>query len=400
MNNGKNKKFTDLNFLIITHTFATGPTQELRDFFIKNKIRFSFLEHPFSYNKIQPCSKILFFIGGEEIKCFKGIEIKGPEVFYFIKDFFYTLYFVIKTKEKYDICISADNLNSFSAYFLKKLGYIDKLIYWTIDYTPRRFKNSILNKIYHWIDKFCCYHSDLIWSSSERMKEARRKNGANIKRCAEEVIVGDGCHFDEIKRVPDEQVDRFRLVFMGHLVRGKGIDLIIDSMPYLLQKYPQATLTIIGTGPEEKNLKNLVDKLNIQNEVIFTGFVKEHKDLEKIITSCGIALAPYLPDPNSYTFFSDVGKVKIYLACGLPVLLTDVPEIAKEIEKNGAGLIFNYERKDFIKKLQCLLEREDVYFQYRNKAIQMASELSWDVIFNKAMQETIVNLFKKENYGE
>lgn len=67
------------------------------------------------------------------------------------------------------------------------------------------------------------------------MKNARKKNGVDIKKSVEEIIAQDGCHFGEIKRFPNEKVDRFRLVFMGHLVQGKCADLIINSMPDLLK---------------------------------------------------------------------------------------------------------------------------------------------------------------------
>ncbi|MCK4781676.1 glycosyltransferase family 4 protein [Candidatus Parcubacteria bacterium] len=388
MDNQKDKNFSESKFLIITHTFATGPAQELRDFFIKNKISFSFLEHPFSFNKNQRRSKITFFKKGKEKFFFEGIKINGPDLFHFVKDFFYTIYFIFKTREKYNICVAADNLNTFSAWFLKKFGYIDKLIYWTIDYTPKRFENKFFNETYHWMDRFCCYRAYLTWNSSKRMKEARRKNGVDIKRCAEEIIVQDGCHFEEIERISNEKANRFKLVFMGHLAENKGIDLIIKSMPDLLKEYRRITLTIIGTGPEEKNLKDLVQGLNIQDRVSFTGFIKDHKELEKIIASCGIALAPYLPDPNSYTFFSDVGKVKIYLACGLPVLITDVPEVAQELQREKAGLIFDYSKEDLSKKVGYLLENKGIYFQYRANAIKFAQGSSWDRVFSDALNKT------------
>jgi glycosyltransferase involved in cell wall biosynthesis len=385
----ENGNIQGLKFLLITHTFTTGPTQELRDYFINNKVTFSFIENPFSFNKNQNRPQITYFKAGEKRKQFSGFASKGPNVLYFIKDFFYTIYFVVKTGEKYDVCIAADNLNTFSAWFLKKIGYIGKLIYWTIDYTPRRFENNILNKIYHWMDRFCCYHSDLIWNSSKRMMDARKNNGVDIKKCANEVIVVDGCHFDDITRIPDDKVNKFKLVFMGHLIKGKGVDFILNAIPELAKKYPDVSLTIVGTGTEEETLKNLAKDLNIEKNVSFTGFVKEHTDLEKIVASCGIALAPYVPDPNSFTFFSDVGKVKIYIASGLPVLITDVPEIARDIQDKKAGLIFDYNRESFIEKIGILLDSDAEYYKYRHNAIEFARSLDWKNVFGSVINETL-----------
>jgi glycosyltransferase involved in cell wall biosynthesis len=225
------------------------------------------------------------------------------------------------------------------------------------------------------------------------MKEARKRNGVKITKCAPEIIVQDGCHYNEIERNPNEKVNRFKLVFMGHLVKKKGIELIINSLPDLLQNYPQITLTIIGTGEEEINLKRLTQKLNLQEKVFFTGYIKDHKKVEEAIANCGIGLAPYVPDPNSYTFFSEVGKVKIYLACGLPILITNVPEIALELQKEDAGIIFDYNKKSFINQLTKLIESEEKYFQYRNNAIHFVENLGWDRLFNNTLTQGLDLLF-------
>lgn len=389
-NKKETENFKGRKYLIITHTFATGPTQELRDFFIKNNITFSFLEHPFSFNDKESRSKITYYQKGIAKKNAQSIKIGGHDLLFFAKDFFYTLYFVIKFRKKYDICIAADNLNTLAAWFLKKIGYINKLVYWTIDYTPRRFENTILNKIYHSIDRFCCYHADLLWNSSKRMFEARNKNGVNIKKCAKEIIVPDGCHFEEIGRLDKKSDDRFKLVFMGHLIKNKGVDLIIQALPKLIEIFPEIKLTIIGKGNESENLKALSRNLNIEKYVNFTGFIEDHKEVERIIASCGIAIAPYVPDPGSFTFFSDVGKVKIYLAAGLPVLVTDVPEIAKEIEEKKAGMIFQYDPNDLIEKISEIIKNEEQYDIYRENSINLAKNLDWNNLFSNVLEKTLI----------
>ncbi|MDD5043625.1 MAG: glycosyltransferase [Patescibacteria group bacterium] len=378
------------SFLIITHgSFSSGygPAQELRDLLVRQKNLVGFLEHPFPYSKEMKNSRITIFQDGEKTEYWEGRKIWGPDFFYYIKDFFSTIFFVIKFKKKFDFCIAADNLNSFAGWFLKKLGAVNKLVYWTIDYTPRRFDNYILNEIYHFIDRFCCYHADFLWNSSVRMKEARRKNGVNINRCCREIIIKDGCRFEKIERLPDEQVVPDKLVFMGHLIKLKGLELLIQALPLVLEENPEATLTIIGTGGEEENLKKMAAELGLKDKVIFTGYIEDHADVERIIASCGIALAPYVPDPNSFTFFSEVGKVKVYLACGLPVIITNVPEIAMDIEKERAGFIIDYKKEDLADKINKLLSDRELYFVFRRNAIKLVEGLSWEKVFSRGLQE-------------
>lgn len=376
-------------YLIITHTYATGPSQELRDYFIKNKVSFAFLEHPFIINNNAQNSTITYYDEGKEIKKIIGGRVIKTDWICFVKDLFESVLLVVKLKKKYDICIAADNLNTTAAILLKKLGLLSKVVYYTIDYSPKRFDSRILNTIYLFIDRWCCYHSDLVWSSSARMRNARIKTGLQNNRHSSEMIVHDGCHFNQIKRLSDNRVTKEKVVFMGHLVPNKGVDLIIKAYKLVLKKIPEARLIIVGGGSEEKNLKMLAGKMKLQGKVTFTGYLADHAQVEKTLSECGVAVAPYVPDPNSFSFYSDVGKVKVYLACGLPVLITDVPEIAKEIRDNKAGMIIDYSESDLANKICELISNKKTYFCYRKNAINMARNLDWDNVWEKSLLESL-----------
>lgn len=56
------------------------------------------------------------------------------------------------------------------------------------------------------------------------------------------------------------------IVYMGRLIKSKNIDLLIHAIKCL-----DITLVIIGSGPEELNLKKLAETLKVSNRVIFLG---------------------------------------------------------------------------------------------------------------------------------
>jgi len=69
-------------------------------------------------------------------------------------------------------------------------------------------------------------------------------------------------------------------------------------------------------------------KYNLDNYFKIYGSINNHITIEKILMSCGIAIAPYSSiDKNNFSFYADPGKVKFYLGCGLPIVITDVPPI-------------------------------------------------------------------------
>src|SRR5260370_33960871 len=102
-------------------------------------------------------------------------------------------------------------------------------------------------------------------------------------------------------------------------------------------------LLVVGDGPYRATVERQSIELGVADAVEFAGFIDDHHEVERRLAGCSLGLAPYVPDPESFSRFADPGKVKIYLACGLPVILTNVPPIAPLLEERGAGRIVPYE---------------------------------------------------------
>lgn len=382
------KRLSASNILIITHLYGTGPSQELRDY-LKDKVNnLLFIEHPFPYCNNTRSSMVLYRKGAEKKRaCF--LQMKGPDFLFYIKDFLLTFAYALMSKIKFDIVIAADNLNSLSAICLRKLGRVKKVIFFTIDYTPLRFKNRLLNSIYHWIDRFCCYNADVLWDNSPLFRVERERNGVDVSRYAPFCIVPIGSHFSRIERLSLEQIDRYAIAYMGHLLEQQGIDLVIESLPELTKFNPRIKFIVIGKGEYEPVLKERVKKLGLSRHVDFRGYVENHEDAEKILSRCGLAVAPYMPNPVSVSNFSDTGKPKVYMSCGLPVIMTKVPPLARKISEKGLGVTIDYERQQFIDAVKLLLSDEELYREYRNNAIKFASGYEWSTVFHRAFAESL-----------
>lgn len=376
-----------LKVLVITHSCATGLSQEFVTF-LKNKVSLlAFIDHPFSFAHEKRSSATLYQKGKIARKMFAP-KIGGPDILYYLKDFFFTIFFVLRLGKKFDFCMAADNLNALSALVLRNLRIIKKVVYYTVDYTPRRFANPALNWVYHKIDKFCCYYVDLIWNSSALMVTEREKIGVKTEKAAEQIIVPDGNNSERIKRFSIGEIDRNKVVFMGHLRKNTGVAMLIEAFSEVCNRVKEARLVIIGSGPLEKFLKGRVKKLKISDKIVFAGYIENHAEVEDTMTRCAVAVAPYVPDLNSWSFYSDVGKPKAYLGCGLPVIITPVPQIAYEIEKKGAGLLVNYKKEEITKSIITLLTDEQLYREMRKSAIKLGSDYSWRKVFNRALKET------------
>ena len=373
--------------VIATHVYTTGPAQDLRDYFINQKIDdLLFIGHPLFYDKKLNGSGFEVYRSGKKISEKYQTITKSPEIISYLKDIFLNIYYVIKFREKYDLYVGSDNLNAFSGIILKKLGYVDKVVYYVIDYNPYRFTNPLLNSIYHKIDQICVKYSDETWNLSPRMEWGRKKyfgfSGGNQK------VVPVGVWSNRIKIQPFSKIEKHTLVFMGHITKKQGIQEVLKVLPKVIKIIPRFKFLVIGGGNYLPELKEIAKNLNISNNVVFTGYIENHQDIEKMLTKCSFAIAPYEKyDDNghlSFSYFADPAKLKLYLSCGLPVLVSDVPYNAKEIENNNCGAII---KNNIYQDIVDLFEDKNKLLKMRDSAIKYSKNFSWGKIFLQALND-------------
>lgn len=382
------KELSELSVVIVTHTFATGPAQELA-IHLRNKVRrLVFIGHPFSFSRDTRSSWQEYWYGKLTDDKKKG-SWKLPQLIMYARDVIYTLMWILFTKGKFDLYIGADNLNATVGIILRRLGKVKRVIFYTIDYVPCRFKNPFLNYAYHWLDRFCLLHCDCVWNLSPLMAEGRAKRGIKKDSIAPQLVVPNGVAFSTVNRPPRIEINRHHMVFLGHLRENQGLELIIHALADIAIKVPNVKLFIIGTGPLEAHLKEITIECGVTERVFFNGYIENHTEIDKLMASCAIGLAPYEPNPQSFTYYTDPAKPKRYMVCGLPVIITRVAWIADAIEKKPMGIVINYAREELVAAMLRLLGDDPFYDLCRQNAIQFASTLEWSKIFEEALQKSV-----------
>lgn len=109
------------------------------------------------------------------------------------------------------------------------------------------------------------------------------------------------------------------IVCISRLVRRKGQDMLIRSMPKVLEQHPDARLLIVGVGPLNRELEKLAVKLGVAEQVIFAGKVS-YDNLPAYYNAASIFAMPARTRGRGL----DVeGLGIVYLeaqACGVPVI--------------------------------------------------------------------------------
>jgi len=136
----------------------------------------------------------------------------------------------------------------------------------------------------------------------------------------------------------------------------------------------------------------MVSDYKIMDQVEFTGVVSD-EEVERLLCGSAVGIAPYVDDPFSNKRFTEPTKPKTYLGCGVPVIITRVPAIALDIQKEGAGIAINYNKDELADAINRLLSDERLLSEYRMNAVRFASQYDWVNIYDNAFKSSLDKLY-------
>jgi PEP-CTERM/exosortase A-associated glycosyltransferase len=83
------------------------------------------------------------------------------------------------------------------------------------------------------------------------------------------------------------------LGFIGSFYAYEGLTLLIDALPGIIERVPETRLLLVGGGPQEAVIKEMVSRLNLQDAVVFTGRVP-HSEVSDYYNLVDIFVYPRL----------------------------------------------------------------------------------------------------------
>ncbi len=306
-----------------------------------------------------------------------------------LRDFFSVIFIGLTQKDKYGLFIGLEAVNAIAGIILKKIGKVETVVYYVSDYSPNRFSKfgrKRLNSLYLWLDRFCVEHADFTWDVSPAMQEGRLKNGLDTQKKYNVIHVPNGLFPSQIKSLPISQRTPASLIYLGTLEPDFGVELAIRAFREVKNKNPKALLRIIGGGKELLSLKKLAQKLKLENSVIFYGFVEDNDEAARIVRTSYIGLAPYRAFPESIRWYGDAGKIRQYLASGLPVVTTHVPPLGKYIVEKGAGIMTTDTVESFSGGIMKLLSDDGLYKKLSFAAEKISKDNTWENAYSKVLQ--------------
>jgi glycosyltransferase involved in cell wall biosynthesis len=175
------------------------------------------------------------------------------------------------------------------------------------------------------------------------------------------------------------------LVFIGGLDEAhyfKGIDILLEAL--FLSTCQNWRLKIIGDGNRRSVYEEKAKNLLFNNKIEFTGKLSD-AELTRSLQNADLLI---LPSINSNEAF---GIVLIEaLACGVPVLASDLPGVRKVFTEGVQGLLAKPNNANDLKnKLEFILSNEPVRRQMAIAARQLAEE-KYNLELMKARLENLL----------
>jgi len=169
---------------------------------------------------------------------------------------------------------------------------------------------------------------------------------------------------DERKKIKEElgfNKDEFIILYVGRIMKGKGILKLPEIIEKLINKYnvEKIKFFIIGDGNDKEKLIKMLRKRKLLDYVKFSdGFIMDMNQLVRYYNVGNILI-----HLNINTKFEGSPNVILEAqACGLPVIGFDIPGVQDSIIDGKTGfLIKRKDYEDYVKKIYILYSNKKLY---------------------------------------
>jgi len=111
----------------------------------------------------------------------------------------------------------------------------------------------------------------------------------------------------------------------------KGLNYLIEAMPTILKRFPYLRLVLVGDGCDMSNLKQLVAKMGLQEQVIFTGAIQASR-IPDVLSKIDLFIHPSIKEGTPLSIIEALAACK-------PVIATDVGGTSELVRNSLTGLL-------------------------------------------------------------
>lgn len=200
-------------------------------------------------------------------------------------------------------------------------------------------------------------------------------------------------------RVPAHGRRLLKVLFVGRLIYWKGVHLALRAFSQLIEQYPDAELSIVGTGKEEGWLRQLARALGVEANVQWVAKM-DHAELLRKYAEFDVFLFPSLHDSGGTVVLEA-------MSAGLPVICLDLGGPPTMVdERCGIVVPARHDNQENVVNGLCnalrrYAEDEDYRIQCSQGARAKAEAMSWRNTVADAYELIVSRIptFKGDGHG-
>jgi len=232
-------------------------------------------------------------------------------------------------------------------------------------------------RIFRWLHRFIVRRARFVLSTGyELANETRRFN----PRSEAVVPMSEVLTLETPPAGPAARGEVGRLLFVGQLIREKGVYELIDAFKIAQDSgFPVAKLTMVGAGQELTDLRGYAERAGVAESILFSGLIDDPEELAAVYEANDVFCLP--------TYHEGFPRV-IYEAMWfrLPVIVTRVGQIDSVVQDGINGLFVRTRDSQDLARSICTLLRDS---ELRLRLGQNA----------RATVEPMVSEWRKSNHG-
>ena len=261
-----------------------------------------------------------------------------------------------------------------------------KIIYDAHEFETEQVENP--NRLLHFLsvrlERFLVKRADAVITVSEGIaSEYAKRYGIPKPRlvlnCPPFQVVRKSDRFREKFAIGKDQTI---FLYQGGLLRGRGIENLMDVFSRAVRK--DIVLVVIGSGPLEGQIRKAAERCG---NIFFHPAVPS-KELLSYTASADVGFLPY-PNNCLNNYYCSPNKFFEYAMAGLPILVTDLPEMKRLVDMYRCGVVMASDTTEgvFAALEKIMAEDRSVYSANARK---LAERYNWE-----AQEKVLLSVYRE-----
>lgn len=279
----------------------------------------------------------------------------------------------------------ANDLDTLPANWLVSLLKRKPLVYDSHEYfteVPEIQHKPAVKKIWQFFEKKCIRRAGLVLTVSPSIANLLAETyQLDEVLTVRNVPMGSAAFPKSSKAEMGFSENRFLLLLQGSGINiNRGGEELVEAMRYI----ENADLVIIGGGDALPDLKRITDEFDLSDKVRFLAKMPyENMMCYTSVADLGFSLDK---SGNLNYLFSLPNKIFDYAMAGLPMVTSNLPEVAAFVRENGIGIVLKeVSPKEISLQVNKLIDDPSRLNELRKNVSRMSSELSWEKEFTPVL---------------